>query len=373
MGTMKTIIINGANGYVASHFVHQLLEQKYNVVALVRPGNKFSPVERMKEALKKVNEDEFVNTTNLKVYSYSLLHNDFLIPREQLKEIFSGEVDYFHFAASLKFDFKSKDEIFETNVGGVENSIRVFLKFAKKNSRFFFISTAYSCGRFAERFEEKFYPNEGIARFRNYYEQSKRFAENVVKQYIDNEGLNGHVIRLSQVVGNNKTGVTKTDYGIFDFAKRVHSLAFRHPNQTVRVHVDPVSTQNLIPIDTVVNYLQRTVEVKRVPAIMNFIAKNQIKNIHIVKSISTLLPIDIVPEKQLARHEMNPLERIVSAGMTFTESYIDTDLQFGTENLDKIMMVNGHEVNENSVYKMLEYFIGNLASHKRKTAMVSAI
>ena len=370
---MKTIIINGANGYVASHFINKLLKQEYKVIALVRSAINISATERMKAALAESSDDGYVDPTNLKVFSYSLLHKDFLIPREQLEDIFSEEVDYFHFAASLKFDFKSKLEIFETNVGGLENSIQVFSKFAKTNSRFFFIGTAYSCGRFSGRFEEKFYPNDDIQKFRNYYEQSKRYAENVVKENIDKNGLNGHVIRLSQVVGNSKTGVTKTDYGIFDFAKRMHRLAFRNPNQTVRVHVDPVSTQNLIPIDMVVNYLQRAVEVKHVPVIMNFTAKEQIKNIHIINSISKLLPINIVPEKQFARHEMNALERIISAGMTFTESYTDTNLQFDTSNLDQILMVKGHEANDNSIHKMLEYFINSLAVQKRKRAMVSAL
>ena len=370
---MKTIIINGANGFVASNFILKLLKQNYKVIALVRAGINNSSAERMKEALVESNDGEYVNTANLKVYSYSLLHKNFSLQPTQLLEIFRGEVDYFHFAASLKFDFKSKDKIFQTNVGGVGNSIRVFSRFAKGNSRFFFISTAYACGKLSGQFEEKFYPNKGIENFRNYYEQSKRFAENVVKEHIDNEGLNGHVIRLSQVVGDSKTGVTNTDYGIFDFAKRMGGLAFRFPNQTVRINVDPESTQNLIPINTVVNYLIRTVEVKYVPTIMNFVAKNQIKNSHIVKSISNLLPIDIVPVRQLARDGMNALERIVAAGMVFTENYIDINLQCDTKNLDKILMVAGHEASEESVYKMLEYFIGNLAKQKQKRKLASAL
>lgn len=370
---MKTIIVNGANGYVASNFINKLLEQNYRVIALVRPGDKVSSEERMIRTLTGINDGAIVNTSRLKVFAYSLTHKDFLIPVEELEKIFSEEVEYFHFAASLKFDLKSKEEIFETNVGGVENSIRVFSAYAKANSRFFYIGTAYSCGRLTGRFEENFYPDSGIENFRNYYEQSKRFAENVVKKHIEQQGLNAHVIRLSQVVGNNKTGVTKTDYGIFDFTKRIYNLAFRYPNRRVRVHVNPESTQNLIPINTVVGYLMRTVEVKQVPTIINFVAKNQIKNIHIIKSISGLLPIDIVPEKHIERNEMNALERIISAGMTFTERYIDTNLQFDTKNLDKILMVEGHEVNESSVYKMLEYFIGNLAVQKGKGAMVSAL
>lgn len=370
---MKTIIINGANGFVASNFILKLLKQNYKVIALVRPDIKSSSVERMKEALLESNDGEYVNMANLKVYSYSLLHKNFSLQPAQLREIFRDEVDYFHFAASLKFDFKSKDKIFQTNVGGVGNSIHVFSRFSKGNSRFFFISTAYACGKLPGRFEEKFYPNKGIESFRNYYEQSKRFAENVVKEHIHNEGLNGHVIRLSQVVGNSKTGVTKTDYGIFDFAKRMAGLAFRFPNQTVRVRVNPGSTQNLIPINTVVNYLMRTVEVKHVPTIMNFVAKNQIKNNHILQSISNLLPITVIPMKNLARDEMNALERIVAAGMIFTKNYIDTNLQCDTKNLDKILMVDGHEADEESVYKMLEYFIDSLAKQKQQRKLASAL
>lgn len=59
--------------------------------------------------------------------------------------------------------------------------------------------------------------------------------------------------------------------------------------------------------------------------------------------------------------------------MTFTESYIDTNLLFDTKNMDKILMVKGNEVNKNSVYKMLEYFIGNLAIQKEKRVMVSTL
>jgi hypothetical protein len=117
----------------------------------------------------------------------------------------------------------------------------------------------------------------------------------------------------------------------------------------------------------------RTVEVKHVPTIMNFVAKNQIKNSHILKSISNLLPIAVIPEKNLARDEMNALERIVAAGMIFTKNYIDTNLQCDTKNLDKILMVDGHEADEESVYKMLEYFIDNLAKQKQQRKLASAL
>ena len=361
---MKRIIINGANGYVASNLINKLLILNYEVIALVRASNNCSSDERMRNALFEINDGEYMITKNLKVYSYSLLDEDFSIPEKYLKDIFSEEIDYFHFAASLKYDLESKDEIFETNVEGVGNSIKVFSKYAKNSSRFFFIGTAYSCGNISGLFKEIFYANENIFRFRNYYEQSKRFAENVLKKHIDKNGLNGHVIRLSQVVGDNKSGVTKTDYGIFDFAKRIHNLAYKYPNKTIRVHVDPDSTQNLIPIDTVVGYLLRTVEVNMVPVIMNFVAENPIKNIHIINSICKLLPINIIPAKNIDREDMNALERVISVGMSFTGSYNNTKILFDTKKRDKVFISDGNEVNEHTVFKMMEYFIDKLSEKK---------
>ncbi len=361
---MKRIIINGANGYVASHFVHELLALGYEVTALVRGNHALSAEKRMSNALSAVHEDDHKPYKRLSVYDYSLTEHDFSLTPEQMRELFRGDVDYFHFAASLKYDFKSKEEIFRTNIGGVGNSAAAFLNYAGKNSRFFLISTAYSCGNITGPFEEKFYDNEEIGAFRNYYEQSKRFAENVVRRSMEERGLNAHILRLSQVVGNSKTGVTKTDYGIFDFAKRVQGLALRYPNKTVRVRVNPEATQNLIPIDTVTRYLIKTVETGKLPAIINMTAGRSIKNGHFADCLNKLLPITLIPDLSLQRREMNSLERIVAIGMSFTGGYADLNIRFETENLDGLAPVDGNEPDEQSIFRMLAYFVGNLTEKR---------
>lgn len=150
--------------------------------------------------------------------------------------------------------------------------------------------------------------------FRNYYEQSKRYAENIVRKYIEEHSINGHILRLSQIVGNNKTGVTNTDYGIFDFAKRVYSLSNTYPNNIIRVCIDPDSTQNLLPIDTVTMYLMRTVQIEHLPVIINFVAKNSIMNFHIIDSINKLLSIKLIPVKTLDTVEMTALSGYLLSG-----------------------------------------------------------
>jgi nucleoside-diphosphate-sugar epimerase len=370
---MKRIIVNGANGYVASNFINQLLKNNYEVIALVRENGKFSAIERVEQALAQVDNKPVKCPDNLTVYNYSLMEKNFSLTEKQLENIFDRDVDYFHFAASLKYDYKSKEEIYSTNVEGVENSIGVFSAHATNHSRFFFVGTAYSCGHFKGLFEEKFYPDEDISAFRNYYEWSKRLAENVVQKHIENNGLKGHVIRLSQVAGNNQTGETKTDYGIFDFAKRVHSLAKRYPGETVRAKIAPEGIQNLIPINVVVDYLMQTVAIPDVPVIMNFVADKPVKNKYVVNSLNKLLPIKIVPVPDLKHSEMNSLERLMAVGMSFTGNYSDVHIRFDTSRRDKVISRADDCMDEETVYRMLEYFIRNVCEktgRKKETLSV---
>ncbi|WP_291862735.1 SDR family oxidoreductase [Marinilabilia sp.] len=362
---MKRIIINGANGYVASNFINELLKHNYEIVALVRGNESASAENRVIQALNHINNGDNPSLDNLEIVNYSLLEKNFGLTGDLLQEIFSTDVDYFHFAASLKYDQKSKDELLAVNVGGVENSVNLFSAFASADSRFFFVGTAYSCGKTKEIFEEKFYPDQDISAFRNYYEWSKRMAENVVKQHIDNNGLNGHVVRLSQVAGDNRTGITKTDYGIFDFSKRVYKLARRHPESKVRAKISPIGTQNLIPINVAVGYLLQTTNNQSVPRIMNFVANEPVKNSYIINSLKKLMPLDIVPVPELEHSQMNSLERLMAVGMSFTGNYTNIDIQFDTSQRDEVMTPADDCMDEPTVYRMLDYFIENSFKNNR--------
>ncbi|MBY5957367.1 SDR family oxidoreductase [Membranicola marinus] len=357
---MKKVIIAGANSFVASHFVHKLLSQDYHVVALVRGSSEASAVDRMQEALEDTTLDPVQDSGTLTVIDYTLLAPNFSLSEETIASIFEGHLDYYHFAASLKFDFRSKEEIFDTNINGLKNALNIFQKYASEKGRFFFISTAYSCGVYSDVFEEKFYPEADISQFRNYYEQSKRLAENALQEFMAEYPINAHVIRLSQVVGNSRSGVTRTSYGIFDFAKRVHALAQQYPNQKIRIHADPDATQNLISIDTVIADLMEVVATDEVPVIMNFVANHPMSNRQIIRSISDLTSVELVPEKDIQKEDMNELERMVLAGMAFTGNYIDTDIDFDTRQRDKVISPLHREVNESSVFAMLAYYLDNI-------------
>jgi len=358
---MQKIVINGANGFVASHFITQLLQHNYEVVAFVRNGKKQPAHQRMLAVLNEINPGNKTDYSHLKVYNYSLFDENYSLTNEQIETIFDGDVQFFHFAASLKFSAKDKNTIFETNVDGLKNSVKFFQKYAKPDSRFIYMSTAYSCGKFSGVFEEKFYPEEEKSNFRNYYEQSKRFAENVMKEHIESGRLNGYVVRLSQVVGNNKTGITKTNYGIFDLAKRLFNIASLHPNNTLRIKVDPDGTQNLIPIDKVVEALMNLLKINDLPQIINLTAKKGVKNETIAECINRNLPMKVILDKNLQKTSMNSLERMIAVGMSFTGKYTGINLQFEHKNLDKIMLSEDNEITKHSLCKMMDFFMRELA------------
>jgi len=354
---MRKVVLSGANGYVASNFILKLLQEGYEVIALVRSRNAVPARERMVEALHEIGDIDHTVLANLKVYDYSLFEENFNLPASQLKEIFGGRIHYFHFAASLKFDISSKEEIFGTNLQGVQHSIETFLNFSGPSSRFYFISTAYSCGKFEGIFEEKFYENQPIEKFRNYYEQSKRFAENVIHDYIENKNLKACILRISQIVGNRVSGETLTDYGIFDFAKRIQRVVLRNPGVKLRLQIDPDCTQNLLPIDTMVSYFMDIVESEPLPRVLNLVSKNPITNRDILTSLNYLLPVHLEAQMGLKVSEMTTMEKIISVGMSFTGAYIDINPSFDTTYLDSVIKQKQPEITSGDVHRMLEYFL----------------
>ena len=360
---MRKIVIDGANGFVASHFIKELTEHNQKVTAFARKNFRESSKKRMEEALLKTGADK-EQIDYIKIYDYELKKENFALSETSLSEIFNEDVDFFHFAANLKFSEKDKEDIFSTNINGMENAISTYLKYATPSSRFFYISTVYSCGKTKEPFQEKFYPDGEIEQFRNYYEQSKRFAENRLKAHMDKKKFNLHIIRLAQVVGNRETGVTTTNYGVFDFAKRVKSLSTRYPNETVRIKIKPDSTQNFIAVNVVARYLYEISRIQELPVILNVNGNSYIKNQTITNCLSKLLPINIVYDETLEPKQMTSLERIISAGMKFTGIYANTILNFDRTQLEKLVDTSDELIDEDSLYKMINYFLENI---KRKS------
>jgi hypothetical protein len=157
-----------------------------------------------------------------------------------------------------------------------------------------------------------------------------------------------------------KPALPKPGYGIFDLAKRLHKIASSHPDNSLRIKVDPNGTQNLIPIDKVVEALMNMLNTSELPRIINLTAKNGVKNETIAECINRHLPMKIILDNTLKKKSMNSLERMIALGMSFTGKYAEINLLFENKNLDKIMFSDNNEVTKVSLCKMMENYFSQL-------------
>ena len=201
--TFKKVLLTGATGFLGIHILRELINQKCQVVVLVR-GGQISPKERL-----------------LALTSYyfdSPLEDEI----DQYVEIIDGDVtdttlydklkDYdFNIiinSAAIVKHFANDDIIEKVNVGGVKNLIEVA---KKKNARIIQISTLSVAGENVDhKFDDKFAIKEDMLDFgqdvSNKYVHSKFNAERVLLESVDKDGLDGKIIRVGNLMSRNSDG-----------------------------------------------------------------------------------------------------------------------------------------------------------------------
>jgi len=236
---MQTILITGANGFVATQIVRRLLQNKEaTVLALTRAANAEEGAQRL--AREWWDWPKLVNAigTNVKVVC-----GDVCSPHLGLKEadyvsLIKSVTQIIHTAADWRL--VSLDEIRKTNVQGTANVLEV-AKDANKHhhfERFSHISTAYVAGgRIGDVSETELTDKFGF--FTN-YERSKYEGELLV-QAAKNE-LPTSVFRPSMIVGDSQTGAIKT-FNTFYYPLKLYLTGkrrFMPVGRSLRINVIPV-------------------------------------------------------------------------------------------------------------------------------------
>ena len=191
---MANHVIDGANGFVASHLIGALVARGDSVVALARASEEVVR-RKVSDALSTLHLDPAL-VKNVQVRAFSLAEPDLGI---SASEVFVEPCTYWHGAALITFFPRREAELHAVNVIGSANVFAAFARHAKPGSRYVHVSTAYqhgtTQGRALEQWPEYAHPFE----FRNYYEHSKRMAEVELSQ--TGLGQNGDVLvtRLGRV------------------------------------------------------------------------------------------------------------------------------------------------------------------------------
>lgn len=235
-----TIFLTGFPGFIAGRLVEKLATYDSQFFLLVQPA--FIPV--AKQAIEKLAQTTNVPLENFYLFEGDITQKNLGLSAEDLAFVKAKTTDVFHLAAIYDLSVE-KDLAFRVNVEGTKN-INEFAKTIPNLNRYNYVSTCYVAGkRTGVILETELAHNAG---FRNFYEETKYFAELSVSK-LKNE-LPLTIFRPSVVVGDSKTGETVKYDGIYTlilYLRKFPSVLtlFNIGNDAVRL--------NLVPVDFVVN------------------------------------------------------------------------------------------------------------------------
>ncbi|MEV6415252.1 SDR family oxidoreductase [Kribbella sp. NPDC051718] len=358
--TARRQIVDGSTGFVGANLIHRLLADGNHVTALAR-----QPAETVRQQISTAAiADADLDLTRLEVLGWSLDEPDLGLPQATLEQLFSEPCDYWHLAAAITFRPGNHEELQQVNVDGTRTALDVFHKYASPGSRFFQVSSAYSCGLVTDEVPELWHPSAEPHEFRNYYEYTKREAEVL---YADTPGA---VLRLGQIVGDSRTGRAATDYGLYDYIRAIHTITRRRPNESLRVVGDPTAELHLVPVDACVRWMidLATRDLSQLDEpIIHLVDSVSVTAAKVAEMISAHLPVDlrIAPQDEVAATPLNQLERVLEARMTYTGKYISRSIRFRRDNLPALGIDDPPTVTDDVLDRLVGSYAQTLLDPKR--------
>ena len=239
MNFTETVFLTGFPGFIAGRLVKRLATPETQFFLLIQPQF----LEKAAQDIEKIAAE-----TNIPLENFALIEGDITrenlgISEEDLKTVLAETTDVFHLAAIYDLAVE-KNLAYRVNVEGTRNVNEIVRKMADLR-RYNYVSTCYVAGkRTGEILETEL---EHDAGFRNYYEETKYFAEVEVEKL--KAELPVTIFRPSVVVGDSRTGETAKYDGIYSvifYLRKFPSLLrlINVGNKFVRL--------NLVPVDFVV-------------------------------------------------------------------------------------------------------------------------
>ncbi len=258
---MKKRIMTGATGFVGSHFLAHALGEGGHTSALVRAPSEDAASRRLERALSDVSfEAEAARSRDAcRPVCFDLREPGCGISGAALRELKGARPnEFWHFAASLKYEDRHRDEIFGANVEGTRRALELARELGCE--WFVYVSTAYTAATRRGDVPEALHAPD--VPFNNCYEETKSQAEHAVQSFCRTNGLSFSILRPSIVIGPYSTKTTGgSTSGLYGFIREL--LRARKPLRGLfrRAELcgDPETPGNLLPVDWFVEDVARLV------------------------------------------------------------------------------------------------------------------
>lgn len=236
---MKTIILTGANGFIATQIARSLIaDEEITILAFVRANDEAGAVAKLRREW--WDYPELINAlgTRIQAVPSDVCQANLGLDKALYRDIVERTTHIIHTAADWRL--LPLGELRKTNAQGTANVI-AFAKEANKHhrlERLSHISTAYVAGAAAGTISEDQLTDQ--YGFFTDYERSKYEGELLVQAA--KADLPVSIFRPSMVVGDSKTGAVKT-FNTFYFPLRLYltgKMRFMPVSRSLRINVVPV-------------------------------------------------------------------------------------------------------------------------------------
>jgi nucleoside-diphosphate-sugar epimerase len=253
----SNVFVTGANGFLGSHFTLRLAQMGVQQIhALVRGTTDSIRSQRIslaiQRAAKSCGQSLCQDHDTIHVIEGDVRRPSFGFNRTTMNRLSAARISQvWHFASDLRFENRFKHDIFETNVVGAKNAMRLARVLG---ARLIYISTAYTAGRAEGDILEELHPREGP--FNNVYEESKCMTEHLLQEESREANVSLTILRPSIVVGPESTRFSEgSNTGLYGFVRAIRQF---HANVTqdsglLRLAATPSVEINFVPVDRVVD------------------------------------------------------------------------------------------------------------------------
>jgi nucleoside-diphosphate-sugar epimerase len=348
MSATKNIYITGVTGNLGAYMCAELLKQNHILYTPVR-GRSNNPEYAIKRVIKAIATfgmepakiKNYIDQKKLNIVYADITKSDFVSRNENVPNI----DDLWHFASSLKYMPKDKEQIFEANIDGLKNVINLFQAKRDNSSRFFYISTAYVLGKKLNHLPDDYLEVTEEMVFNNEYEHSKLMAEKLVLDEVNKTGINAYIFRPSIVVGDTSKGRLANFNGYYLGVKALANFKdylqkIGKEEEVIRFDVAEQSALNLIPIDMLIDrMLKLSADKIESGKFYNITNSYNTKCRHTVISICQTvgLKVTFVDPEDFEKNPKTKFEKLIEYGFNYIMPYLRRNITFSTDNSDKLL------------------------------------